>query len=93
MSNRIYARKAIRCRYAGPGNVRGAAVLVDAEGDHRMRVPWDHALDAAGNMAAAARKLAEKLNWHGQWVMGACKDCYVFTLNDPDCSFIVERKV
>jgi len=37
-------------------------------------VPWEHGLNADANHAAAARKLAEKFGWEGEWRGGGLPD-------------------
>jgi hypothetical protein len=64
--------KAITTKYIGPSNVRGARIAAtghDGRGG-RMYVPYDHALSIEHNHAAAARMLAEKLEWSGDWYGG-----------------------
>ncbi len=63
-------RIAIETKFAGPTNCRGARVIAASE-TNRMTVSWDYALDAPANHAAAARALAAKFGWDGQWFAAA----------------------
>jgi hypothetical protein len=77
---------AITTRFLGPTNYRGArikATIPDyARGDTRKRpsvtLGWDHALTAEGNHAAAARALALKLGWTGDYHLGDNGESYIF---------------
>lgn len=54
--------QAIRTRYHGPTNVRGSRFSAQCEAG-RIYVPYDHSLSLSENHAAAARALADKLDW------------------------------
>lgn len=55
--------QAITTRYLGPSaGGRGSRILAVAYGG-RATVPYDHALDADGNHAAAVVALCRKLGW------------------------------
>ena len=71
-------RVAITTRYMGPTNFKGSRIVVTSGNGHRMIVSWDHALDVGENHAAAAKALADKMEWGGEWVGGGTKDGYVF---------------
>jgi hypothetical protein len=83
--------KTIETRYIPPSNTKGSRIMATDCGDHRIYVHTDHALQNDENHVAAARKLCEKLAWHGEFVRGATKTGYVFvfahddrfTLGDP----------
>lgn len=72
-----YARQAISTRYRGPTNTRGSRIIVTAPAG-RIVVPYDHALSAYGNHAAAAQAFADRQGWGGRWVGGGTPDGYVF---------------
>jgi hypothetical protein len=57
----------------------GTRVRVTAQPGTKI-YPWDHALNAEKNHAAAARKYAADLGWTGKWVGGLMPDgkSYVF---------------
>lgn len=59
-------RQAIVTRYAGPTNHRGSRIIVTSQAG-RMTVPWDHALNADRNHAAACEAYAAKQGWDGMW--------------------------
>lgn len=70
--------KAIATTYFGPGNVRGSRVQASDCDGNRIMVPYDHALNADGNHAAAAQALCAKMEWHGELVSGSLGSGYVF---------------
>ncbi len=76
-------RQAIQTKYLGPTDNRGARVkaMCDA-GSHT--VPWDHAADVTDNHTLAAKALADRLGWVGQWLGGALGDGYVYVCADSD---------
>ena len=55
-------RQAILTRYHGATNCRGSRISATCAAA-RIFVSYDHALNPGGNHEAAARKLAEKLEW------------------------------
>ncbi len=61
----------IETKFAGPTAFRGARVIAAASEAGRMTVSWDYALDVLANHAAAARALAAKFGWDGQWFAAA----------------------
>lgn len=70
---------AIQTAYIGPTNFRGSRIKARVmerstgygEKPRELVLHWDHRLSAPQNHQAAARALAEKLGWSGQWVEGA----------------------
>ena len=71
-------RQSIATKYHGPTDYRGARVTARSASGHRLTVAWNYALDPAGNHAEAARALAIKLGWVGEWYGGSTTDGYVF---------------
>lgn len=73
-------RQAIVTKYIGPTDHRGARVKATAAA-LAITVSWDHSLDVSANHTAAARELADKLGWTGQWCGGGLPlgggNCYV----------------
>lgn len=57
--------KAIRTRYHGPTNSRGARISATDNDGNTVRVPLDYGLDDNQRHAAAARALCAKMSWHG----------------------------
>lgn len=55
--------KSIITRYHGATNHKPSRISASAEGVGRVYLPYDYALDAADNHAAAARSLANKYGW------------------------------
>lgn len=78
-----YALQAITTRYLGPTNTRGARVKATCEaGTHT--VPYDPALSAFENHAAAARALVAILGWiddPARHTFGALRDGYVLVIH------------
>lgn len=70
------SRQAIRTRFVGPTNHRGARVIATADAG-RITHDWEYCL-GVGNHAEAARKLCDWLNWHGRLVPGGFGSDYVF---------------
>jgi len=64
------AMQAIRTRYAGPVRLIGSRIHATAAG-RRLSIPYDCALSSDENHARAARKLADRLGWGGEWIAGA----------------------
>jgi len=85
-------RQAIATKYHGPTNTRGSRISARAEAG-AVSVDYDHALNAADNHLAAARRLAEKLGWSGEWFGGGLPSggyCFVCADHAPDSAFTVE---
>ena len=61
--------KAITTKYLGPTNVRGSRVKATAEAGS-ITLHWDHALNCDDNHMIAAKALAAKYGWRGQWYGG-----------------------
>jgi hypothetical protein len=72
-------RQAITTSFRGPTNSNGSRVIARCEAK-RISVPWDHALDAGANHAAAAQQLMDQLGWseRNDLVMGGTREGYVF---------------
>jgi hypothetical protein len=61
---------AIQVKLIAPTNTRGARFkAIDGEGNS-ITVPFDYALNSGANHIEAARALAEKMKWAGEWVQG-----------------------
>lgn len=102
--------RAITTKWLGPTNSSGSRVRATAHKGQGGSVVhhWDYGIannvpgvsDIEGNHIAAARKLAERLGWPGQWFMGGLptEDGYAFVLVTgakylPDhAAFIVAEK-
>jgi len=72
--------QAIRTYALGPTNSRGARVKATSCGGASVTLAWDYALGIEGNHNAAAKALAEKLEWDGRWYGGALDErgyCYI----------------
>jgi hypothetical protein len=78
-----YALQAITTRYLGPTNTRGGRIQATcAAGSHTA--PYDHALSAFANHAAAARALVALLGWMddpARHTFGSLKDGYVLVIS------------
>lgn len=62
--------QAIITKYLGPTDRRGTRVKAIAEAG-TITLSWNHALNSQDNHAAAAKALAEKYQWRGEWHAGA----------------------
>jgi hypothetical protein len=66
--------QAIKTKFFGPTNYRGARVKAYWEGGSITR-EWDYSLGVEGNHTAAAQALIEKLGWvgegYGDWIGGS----------------------
>ena len=62
--------KAITTTYHGPTDTRGSRITASDGDGNRITVPYDHALNGAGNHRAACLALCAKLGWHGELVGG-----------------------
>ena len=75
-------RLSIYTRYLPATNSRGsrikAATGMDYPG-HTATVGYNYALSGADVHWQAAKKVADQLNWHGEYIAGTTKDGYVFT--------------
>ena len=65
--------QAITTTYIGATNYKGSRVKAKSQAGNVM-VSWDHSLDINENHTAAAKALAEKYDWKGEWVGGASPD-------------------
>lgn len=65
--------QAIVVRYSGPTNSRGSRYVANAWAG-RVSRSCDNAVSAEENAALAARKLAEKYEWTGLFIMGGMPD-------------------
>ena len=87
--------QAIETRFFGPTNHRGARIRVRCQA-RTMFVAWDYSLGIDHNHDAAARELAEKLEWRGRWFGGGSAsgsgNVYVNAGNDNAAAFVVEAK-
>ena len=71
--------QAIRTRYLGPTDTRGARIVAETEGGLRAAVPYPHRLRSGAEAhAQAAYKLARAVGWGGDWACGALRTGYVF---------------
>lgn len=76
----------ISTKYLGPTNHRPGRIKAWASfAPATVTVPYDHALSQEGNHDAAAKALAVKLGWAGDWVSGGGIDgnVYVFVTEEP----------
>ena len=77
------AYQAITTKYLGPTDHRGTRVKATCAAGS-LTVPWDYALNAPDNHAAAVMALADKLGWEGPWHLGGTKTGYVGVQVDQD---------
>lgn len=71
--------KAIRTKYHGPGNVKGARISATDDDGNRVIVSYDHASREPHDEAALA--LCKKMGWTGTLTRGAVRggNVYVFS--------------
>lgn len=69
--------KAITTTFKGPTDRLDPRIVASCEGG-RKTMTWEDALDVKANHERAAMQLAEKLKWHGRWIVGSTRDGYVF---------------
>lgn len=85
--------QAIQTRYHGPTNTKGSRYSAAYHGG-RIYVPTDHALDSFANHQAAAKILAIKLGWVGEYLSGTMPDetcCHVILIRTVNGKQIVNR--
>ncbi len=75
---------AITTKYLGPTNHRGSRIKANSQAGS-ITLPRDYSLNVSDNHAKAARALAEKLGWSGEWHGGA-------TANDAGYTFVIGLK-
>ena len=88
-------RVVISTKYIGPTNTKPSRIVATSGNGHRLAVPWDRALGTPENHANAAQKLANRLDWQGEWVGGGTDNGYVFVnlpaeRPDPDSYYSKE---
>lgn len=73
--------KAIKTKYHGPTNFRGARISANAEGVKGISISYPHELNSDDAHRLACRTLCDKYSWKGETVMGGFKDfaVHVFT--------------
>lgn len=80
-------RQAIVTKYLGPTNFRGSRIKATAYAGS-ITIDYDPGLSQQANHDNAAKKLAAKFNWHGEWIAGGMPsedgNCYVIHEDDAD---------
>ncbi len=84
-------------KYVGPTNARGSRVKA-VTGDNNpatgrpdsITISWDCALNSSDNHKAAAKALAERLKWEGEWHSGETDTGCVFIRLGASSTFKVE---
>ena len=74
--------KAIITKYIGPTDTRGSRIKASDEDGNSITIGYDYAAESAH--VVAARKLCEKMNWHGELVEGGLGDRSVFVFVDGE---------
>jgi hypothetical protein len=73
----------IQTKYLSPTNTKGSRIKAwTSYGNQSLTISWDYSLNGEANHAKAAMKLAEELNWFGQYVCGGSNDGCVFVMKD-----------
>ncbi|WP_448955739.1 hypothetical protein [Labrys neptuniae] len=65
--------QAITTKFLGPTSHRPARIVARASAGSVV-VSWDYGLNSEANHAAAAKALASKFGWRGNWVAGGLPD-------------------
>jgi hypothetical protein len=77
-------RQAITTKFIPPTDTRGSRVKATAAAGSKT-LYWDHALNIEDNHAAAARALANRFEWSGNWYGGGlAREGFVFVCDDGD---------
>jgi len=93
LANGVYKMQTITTKYIGPTERRCSRIKVTHSGNYTsMIMRYDHALNAEENYIVAAKLLAERLNWDGQFIGGHTKDGMVFVDARPVYDFTVTSK-
>ena len=83
----------ITTKYIGQTEKRCSRIKVTHSGNYASIImSYDHALNAEENYIVAAKLLAERLNWDGQFIGGHTKDGMVFVDAKPVYDFTVKSK-
>jgi hypothetical protein len=64
----------IKTKFLSPTDTKPARVKAITTSGIKMLLSWDHGCDTYENHVAAAKALAEKLKWTGQWHGGSADD-------------------
>lgn len=75
-------RCAISTKFVGPTNFRGARIVATTSNGHRHTIPYDYSLSTEDAHAAAARDLANSMQWTGTLIAGGTKTGYVYVFAD-----------
>jgi len=83
----------IKTKYLGATRNQGPRIKATHSGNYTSIIMrYDHALNSEDNYIVAAKCLAEKLNWDGQFIGGHTKDGMVFVDAKPVYDFTVTSK-
>jgi hypothetical protein len=70
--------KAIRTKYYGPTNTKGAKIIASDEDGNRVSISYPYELSGEAVHRAAANALCVKMGWTGEMIGGSLRDGYVF---------------
>jgi len=79
--------KAIRTKYLGPTNTRGARILATDDDGNRTTIPYPYQLSGELVHRQAALALCRKLGWAGELTAGGLGNGYVYVWQDPTATF------
>lgn len=74
--------KAIRTKYIGPTDFRGARIAAQDDEGNRVVIPRNHALSIEDNHRAAAETLIAKMGWPDYIVGGSYGNYYFWVFVD-----------
>lgn len=74
--------KAIRTKYLGPTDRRGARIVASDEDGNRCIIGYPHELSGEAVHRKAADALCAKMGWTGNLTGGALRNGYVFVFTE-----------
>lgn len=84
--------QSIITKHLPPTGRRGARIKATSASGVSVTVAHGYG-DEFEEHAAACRALAEKLQWHGEWIGGSTRDGFAFVQRDSGCPpVVVARK-
>lgn len=84
--------QAIITKHLKPTGRRQARIKATSASGVSVTVPYGYG-ESFEEHSAACKALAEKLQWHGEWIGGATADGYAFVQADTECPpVVVARK-
>lgn len=77
-------RQAITTKFIPATNTLGSRIKATASGGTSVTLGYEHALSSTQNHLEAAKTLADRMGWAGQWHSGGYTNAgFVFVLSSP----------